>query len=74
MKAPFGPYPLELAETYPIGQSEVPDPDFASTSSAVRNLIELIKSKNVEATFAYEKEWDHDALAELRSFATLVRL
>jgi 7-cyano-7-deazaguanine tRNA-ribosyltransferase len=74
MKAPFGPYPPELAETYPIGQSEVPDPDFASIKSAMRNLIEFIKSKNVEATFAYDEKWDHDALAELSSFATLLRL
>ena len=74
MKAPFGPYPLELAETYPIGQSEVPDPDSASIKSAMRNLIEFIKSKNVEATFAYDEEWAHDTLAELSSFATLVRL
>jgi len=74
MKAPFGPYPLELAETYPIGQSEVPDPDFASTKSALRNLIALIKSKNVQATFAYDEGWDHDTLTELGSFATLLRL
>jgi len=66
--------PPELAETYPIGQSEVPDPDFASIKSAMRNLIEFIKSKNVEATFAYDEEWNHDALAELSSFATLLRL
>jgi hypothetical protein len=40
----------------------------------MRNLIEFIKSKNVEATFAYDEKWDHDALAELSSFATLLRL
>ncbi|MGA2884624.1 MAG: tRNA guanosine(15) transglycosylase TgtA [Halobacteriota archaeon] len=74
MKAPFGPYPPELAETYPIGQSEVPDPDYASIKSAMRNLIEFIKSKNVEVTFAYDEKWDHDALAELSSFTTLLRL
>jgi 7-cyano-7-deazaguanine tRNA-ribosyltransferase len=74
MKAPFGPYPLELAETYPIGQSEVPNPDSASIKSAIGNLIEFIKSKNVEATFAYEEGWVHDALAELSSFATVLRL
>jgi len=26
-KPPFGPYPVELAETFPIGQSEIPDWD-----------------------------------------------
>jgi 7-cyano-7-deazaguanine tRNA-ribosyltransferase len=74
MKAPFGPYPKQLAETYPIGQSEVPDPDWASVKSALRALIDLIRSKNIEATFAYDKKWIHDDLAGLSSFATLVPL
>src|SRR5664280_2639947 len=74
MKAPFGPYPQELAETYPIGQSEVPDPDYASIKSAVRNLIALIRSKNVDATFAYDSTWNHDDLEKLSSYATLLPL
>lgn len=74
MKAPFGPYPPELAETYPIGQSEVPDPDRASSTSAIRNLIELIRSKNLEATFAYDSKWNGDDLIELSSYATLLPL
>ncbi|MEI7826688.1 MAG: tRNA guanosine(15) transglycosylase TgtA [Euryarchaeota archaeon] len=74
MKAPFGPYPQELAETYPIGQSEVPDPDYASTKSAVRNLIELIRAKNLEATFAYDDKWNRDDLIELSSYAKLLPL
>jgi 7-cyano-7-deazaguanine tRNA-ribosyltransferase len=74
MKAPFGPYPQELAETYPIGQSEVPDPDYASIKSAVKNLIALIRSKQFEATFAYDSKWDDIALTELGSYATLIRL
>jgi len=74
IKAPFGPYPQELAETYPIGQSEVPDPDHASTKSAVRNLIELIRSKNLEATFAYDDRWNRKDLVELSSYATLLPL
>jgi len=74
MKAPFGPYPQELAETYPIGQSEVPDPDYASIKSALKNLIALIRSKNVEATFAYDSMWNHDDLNELSSYATLLPL
>lgn len=72
MKAPFGPYPKQLAETYPIGQSEVPDPDWASIKSALRTLIDLIRSKNIEATFAYDERWIHDDLAELSSSARLV--
>jgi 7-cyano-7-deazaguanine tRNA-ribosyltransferase len=74
MKAPFGPYPKQLAETYPIGQSEIPDPDWASVKSALRTLIELIRSKNVEATFAYDEKWAHADLAGLSSSVTLVPL
>jgi 7-cyano-7-deazaguanine tRNA-ribosyltransferase len=74
MKAPFGPYPKQLAETYPIGQSEVPDLDCASIKSALRTLIDLIRSKKIEATFAYDERWIHDDLAELSSSATLVPL
>jgi len=74
MKAPFGPYPKQLAETYPIGQSEVPHPDWVSVKSALRTLIDFIRSKNIEATFAYDKKWLHDDLAGLSSFATLVPL
>ncbi|HYA32543.1 MAG TPA: tRNA guanosine(15) transglycosylase TgtA [Candidatus Bathyarchaeia archaeon] len=74
MKAPFGPYPLELAETYPIGQSEVPAPDCVSIKSAVRNLIEFIGFNSLDVTFAYDEQWDHDVLAEVGALATLVRI
>jgi hypothetical protein len=74
MKAPFGPYPKQLAETYPIGQSEGPAPDWASIKSALRTLTDLIRSKNIQATFAYDEKWVHDDLAGLSSSATLVPL
>ena len=74
MKAPFGPYPLELAETYPIGQSEVPAPDCVSIKSAVRNLIGFIGFNSLDVTFAYDEQWDHDVLAEVGALATLVRI
>jgi len=74
MKAPFGPYPLELAETYPIGQSEVPAPDCVSIKSAVRNPIEFIGFNSLDVTFAYDEQWDHDVLAEVGALATLVRI
>ena len=74
MKAPFGPYPPELGETYPIGQSEVPAPDNASKKSALYNLIELIKSKNFEATFAYDDNWEHEFLYQLCECCDLLPL
>ena len=74
MKAPFGPYPPELGETYPIGQSEVPAPDNASKKSALYNLIELIKSKNFEATFAYDDDWEHEFLYQLCECSDLLPL
>ena len=42
-KPPFGPYPVELAETFPIGQSEVPDWDVDMVRSGcvgIRALME----------------------------------
>jgi len=74
MKPPFGPYPLELAETAPIGQSEVANKDQTSIKSALRNLTELIICSNIDATFVYDSQWEHEDLAQLRLYATLVRL
>ncbi|HXY88327.1 MAG TPA: tRNA guanosine(15) transglycosylase TgtA [Candidatus Acidoferrales bacterium] len=74
MKAPFGPYSPELGETYPIGQSEVSSLDNASKKSALYNLIELIKSKNFEATFAYDDDWEHEFLYQLYEYSNLLPL
>ncbi len=74
MKAPFGPYPPELGETYPIGQSEVSSLDNASKKSALYNLIELIKSRNFEATFAYDDNWEHEFLYQLCEYSNLLPL
>jgi 7-cyano-7-deazaguanine tRNA-ribosyltransferase len=72
MKAPFGPYPKELDETYPIGQSEVPALDNTSKKSALYNLIELIKCKKMEATFAYDDEWEDELLRQLSECSDLL--
>ncbi|MGZ4906746.1 MAG: tRNA guanosine(15) transglycosylase TgtA [Halobacteriota archaeon] len=74
MKPPFGPFPPELAETYPIGQSEVVDPDCGSIKAALRNLIELLAANDVEATFAYDKRWEHEDLKEVCAQAKLMRI
>ncbi len=74
MKPPFGPFPRELAETYPIGQSEVADPDYFSVRAALQNLVELLVASNVDATFAYDKRWEHEDLVKVGAHATLVTI
>jgi len=43
-KPPFGPYPRELKETFPIGQSEIPDWDEAMVRQGFKGINTLIKS------------------------------
>lgn len=43
-KPPFGPYPKELQETFPIGQSEIPDWDEAMVRQGCRGICALIES------------------------------
>ncbi|MDD5025013.1 MAG: tRNA-guanine(15) transglycosylase, partial [Methanoregula sp.] len=41
-KPPFGPYPPELSETFPIGQSEIPDWDPAMVRQGCRGILALV--------------------------------
>jgi 7-cyano-7-deazaguanine tRNA-ribosyltransferase len=43
-KPPFGPYPKELKETFPVGQSEIPEWDDAMVRSGCRGIKCLIES------------------------------
>ena len=43
-KPPFGPYPHDLSETYPIGQSEIPDWDDAMVRQGCKGMQALIAS------------------------------
>jgi 7-cyano-7-deazaguanine tRNA-ribosyltransferase len=43
-KPPFGPYPNELKETFPIGQSEIPDWDEAMVRQGCKGIRALIQS------------------------------
>jgi 7-cyano-7-deazaguanine tRNA-ribosyltransferase len=43
-KPPFGPYPNELRETFPIGQSEIPEWDDAMVASGCRGIKFLAES------------------------------
>ena len=43
-KPPFGPFPKELKETFPVGQSEIPEWDDAMVMSGCRGIRRLIES------------------------------
>jgi len=43
-KPPFGPYPKELKETFPIGQSEIPEWDDAMVRTGCRGIRCLMES------------------------------
>jgi 7-cyano-7-deazaguanine tRNA-ribosyltransferase len=52
-KPPFGPYPVELSETYPFN-AEVPEnADEAALDSAIKNIKHLIKA-NPDAKFIFK--------------------
>jgi 7-cyano-7-deazaguanine tRNA-ribosyltransferase len=69
LKPPFGPYPLELEETYPIGQSEIPDEiDNEAKTVALENALRLItlnENRNTSFVFAYDKDWEHPLIGEI---------
>jgi 7-cyano-7-deazaguanine tRNA-ribosyltransferase len=57
-KPPFGPYPPELGESYPIGQSEIPDWDEDMVRQgcvAIRRLVEA--HPETEFVIACEERW-----------------
>jgi 7-cyano-7-deazaguanine tRNA-ribosyltransferase len=43
-KPPFGPFPKELKETFPIGQSEIPEWDDAMVRQGCRGIVSLSDS------------------------------
>ncbi len=43
-KPPFGPYPAELAETFPIGQSVIPSWEDESVHAGCQGILRLIQS------------------------------
>ena len=76
MKAPFGPYPVELKETYPVGQSESPkDMDYKAKTMALKNVLKLIKDNEeygIEFVFVYERDlWDHPLIEKIGKCAKM---
>jgi len=43
-KPPFGPYPKELKETFPVGQSEIPEWDDRMVRTGCRGIQLLMES------------------------------
>ena len=60
LKPPFGPYPEELSETYPVGPSEIPKTlDHEAMVTAVANIRRLIElNPHVRFIIACEKVWE----------------
>ena len=64
-KPPFGPYPQELSETFPIGQSEIPDWDEEMVRSGCRGITILSKTHpSSEVTVRCEPRWVSIVTAE----------
>lgn len=74
VKPPFGPYPIELSETYPIGQSETLDDDEARVV-ALHNVLKLMKLNNdVDFVFAYDDRYELPLINEIKKRAEIVEL
>ena len=65
-KPPFGAYPVELRETYPLNAEVVNIPDYESLTNALENTMKLIRlNPNAEFTFVYRRYWDHPLIGEI---------
>ncbi|RZN37904.1 MAG: tRNA guanosine(15) transglycosylase TgtA [Methanophagales archaeon ANME-1-THS] len=74
VKPPFGPCPLGLEESYPVGQSEIPVAvDDEAKTVALQNVIKLMELKStstVNFVFLYDRGWEgHPLLDEIRTYA-----
>ena len=64
-KPPFGPYPRELKETFPIGQSEVPEWDEAMVSRGCRGIRRLVETHpDSRITVSCSRRWEPIVAAE----------
>ena len=76
VKMPFGVFPDELNETYPIGQSEViSELECEGRDATLENIMGFIKNHpEASFTFAYDPVWECPMIAEVGKVATLVKL
>ncbi len=73
---PFGVFPDDLSETYPIGQSEViSELECEGRDATLDNIISFVKNHpEATFTFAYDAIWECPMIAEVGKVAMLVKL
>jgi len=73
VKPPFGPYPAELSESYPVGQSEIPaEVDNEAKTVALQNVLKLleINKGKTKFVFVYDGSWEgHPLIEEIGKYA-----
>ncbi|MDI6811769.1 MAG: tRNA-guanine transglycosylase, partial [archaeon] len=72
VKPPFGPYPVGLEESYPVGQSEIPTAvDNEAKTIALQNVLKLLElNRKVRFVFLYDRSWEgHPLIEEIRRYA-----
>ena len=73
VKPPFGPYPIELGESYPVGQAEIPaEVDEESEKVALENVLRLLKMHKGDASFVLRcaRRWArHPLMEEIGKYA-----
>jgi len=66
LRPPFGPFPRELSETYPLNAETPDEPDHAAVGSALEGVEKLV-SANPDTDFVLEHPgWTHPKLDTLR--------
>lgn len=66
LRPPFGPFPPELAETYPLNTETPAEPDHAAVGSALEGVERLVEL-NPDSAFTLEHPgWNHPRLHALR--------
>lgn len=65
-KPPFGAFPIELKETYPLNAEVTNVPDHESLACALQNTKMLIQlNPSADFTFIYRGSWDHPTIAQI---------
>lgn len=72
-KHPFGPYPLELKETYPFNAEVTDKPDYESLTIALQNTLELIEL-NPGARFTFVYDTEHLLMEKIVQKAELIKV
>lgn len=58
-KPPFGPVPLELAETFPVGPCEIPSWDATMVACGINGLAALLSTNpETKVTISTTKQWE----------------